>query len=69
MWGIQVKVRERSGGYERLIWRDLRPTNGEPYRYGSKDEAERIRWMCYPDQTSERVRVVEVSSVEERRVR
>lgn len=44
-------------------WRSVRPTNGAPYSYSTREEAERVMRMCYPDESSEIVRVVEVPNV------
>jgi hypothetical protein len=32
---------------------DLRPAGGQPYRYPTKQEAEHMRRLCYPDQVRE----------------
>ena len=31
-------------------WSDVHPTGGAPYEYDTKQEAERMLMMCYPDQ-------------------
>lgn len=56
---IAVKVKNNSGyGY---IWQDLRPSGSrQPYEYDSKDEAQKIRDMCYPEQTNDQVKIYEV---------
>lgn len=50
-------------------WVLIAPTNGQPYQYGTKAEAERMLAICYPDQIREHrlggaqaVRVVEECS-------
>lgn len=47
-------------------WVLIAPTNGAPYRYGTRAEAENMLGVCYPDQIREhrlggpqKVRVVE----------
>lgn len=42
MYYMQVKI---AGN-----WVLIAPTNGEPYKYGTKEEAERMLGICYPDQ-------------------
>lgn len=58
MYYMQVKVAGE--------WVLIAPTNGQPYKYGTKAEAERMLGICYPDQIREHrlggqqvVRVVE----------
>jgi hypothetical protein len=41
MYSISVKTNDG--------WRLLKPTNGTPYRYPTKDKARAIARMCYPD--------------------
>jgi len=50
---IEVNVKVGAGEYE---WRGLRPTNGQVYKFTS-EEATRMRKMCYPESTSDRVRI------------
>lgn len=59
VWAIQVLVRIDS---ERSEWRDMRPTRGAPYRFSSKEEAEKTMRWCYPESPG-KVRVVSVSEV------
>ena len=53
---MQVKVKV---GTE-LEWRNVHPTNGPDYVYETRDEAERMLKMCYPDCDETRARVEEV---------
>jgi hypothetical protein len=45
MYRIQVRIGTQ--------WQDLRPAGGQPYRYPTKQEAEHMRRLCYPDQVRE----------------
>lgn len=55
---IQVFVLVKQGTPDR-DWRDLRPSEGKVYTFETRDEAECMARMCYPDH-SDLVRVVEV---------
>lgn len=62
MWIMEVLVKGE--------WRAVRPTGGDPYKYETKEEAEDMLRMCYPDQVREirlggdpEVRVREVNNV------
>lgn len=49
MWEMQVYIPKNQ--HEKPLewhWRSIRPTGGEPYRYNTKEEAERMLDMCYP---------------------
>jgi len=54
-YGLQVNVATDGGKFD---WRDVRPSNGEPYRYAERAEAESMARMCY-DGDPDIVRVVE----------
>ena len=41
MYSISIKTNDG--------WRLLKPTNGTPYSYATKDQARNIARMCYPD--------------------
>jgi hypothetical protein len=45
----------------KMEWFSVRPTNGKPYEYDTKEEAERMLRMCYPLVSSEEARVKEIS--------
>lgn len=50
-------------------WTPTRPSKGKPYTFETRDEAESVARMCYPDQTRfgwETVRVVESAAALER---
>ena len=40
-------------------WRSVHPTGGKPYEYETREEADRMLNICYPEQTSNEVRVIE----------
>jgi len=47
MYQIHVYVRDPASGLS--WWRALRPSGSEiPYRYATREEAERMADMCYP---------------------
>jgi len=41
-WGMQLKLDGE--------WTWIHPTGGEPYRYDTKEEAEDMLRICYPDE-------------------
>ena len=49
MWNIKVLVEEskQCGHGVNKVWRSVRPTNGQPYQYETKEEALRMANMCY----------------------
>lgn len=59
VFGIQVKIYDKARNVD--VWRDVRPTGGQPYRYETREEAERMARFCY-DVDPSVVRVVEVVS-------
>lgn len=47
-WGVEVKIRTSyTNGDPVREWRRLKPTDGQPYVYKTRAEAERIGWLCY----------------------
>lgn len=34
----------------RIFGRSISPTNGDPYRYANREDAEKCLAMCYPDE-------------------
>jgi hypothetical protein len=61
-YGIEVLIEERTpAGKPAKVWRRVRPTGGKPYVFGTLMDASKMRAMCYPDQLSTEVRIVEVS--------
>lgn len=56
MFGLQVYVGVAPGKFE---WRDVRPKDGEPYRYATREEADRMASLCY-DADPSIVRVVQL---------
>lgn len=42
-------------------WKSVHPTNGKPYQYNTKGEAQRMLDMCYPDVFPEEKRVINVN--------
>ena len=44
---------------KKMEWKDVHPTGGQPYEYDTKEEAERMAYICYGNDPSI-VRVVEV---------
>lgn len=58
LWGVQVLGFPPYGALDRSAqWNWLRPTQGSPYQYHSKDEADACMRMCYPNTESGKVRV------------
>ena len=47
-YGFQVQVYDHSA--KAKAWKWVRPTNGAPYQYDTKEEARRMADMCYPDE-------------------
>jgi hypothetical protein len=41
-------------------WKSIRPTNGKPYQYETKEKAQSMLNMCYPLEPSEYKRIIEV---------
>ncbi len=62
IYTMQVRVIESKEcgcvGYN-YVWRDVRPTNGKRYEYPTHAKALSMLNMCYPDCTSDEVRVKE----------
>ena len=57
MFEMQTKFFNReTGEYE---WKSIKPTNGPPYRYKTRREAENMLEICYPGIQYEK-RVIEV---------
>jgi len=48
---------------EEKTWQTVRPSNGKPYAYETKQEAEHMLSICYPDSIVEEIRVIESSTV------
>ena len=46
-WRIEVRVPvpDGKGGYVKE-WRDVRPTNGAPYEYDTREEAAKMARIC-----------------------
>jgi hypothetical protein len=51
MWGMQVLT----GHGKDSKWDWVHPTNGQPYQYPTKKEAEQMLRICYPLSTNVRV--------------
>ncbi len=64
VWRIELWLRDTSSasGY---LWKPLRSSAGKVYEFETEEQAERVRLMCYPEQTADQVRVVEAPAVEE----
>ena len=54
---IEVLVQEGAG----KAWRPIHPTNGPPYEYDTRQEAEHIKRMCYGLDYDRQARIREVS--------
>ena len=54
-YGLQVKIAEGFGEKRREVWRDVRPTGADPYRWETRDAAEYMGRMCYRDPAIYRV--------------
>ncbi len=64
-WIMEVRITlpevDPATGLAKLEWRAVRATGApEPYQYDTREEAEAMLRMCYPDQTRDRARVREV---------
>ncbi len=46
MYEMQIKMHDESTS--KMIWKPVRPTNGQPYKYDTEQEALRMLLMCYP---------------------
>ena len=60
---IEVRIQESIPGSQygkRWTWAAIRPTGGAPYVFDTIQEAQRVRAMCYPQQTSEEVRITKI---------
>jgi hypothetical protein len=44
MFVMQVKVREG----DKYVWKSVRPTSGEPYKFATYEEAYNMLNWCYP---------------------
>lgn len=53
---MQILTRNKNGTLE--IWSDVKPTNGTAYEYETKEEAQRMLEMCYPDVENMKKRVI-----------
>lgn len=64
-WIIEIKVVIPVRGQDPLIeWRAVRATGApKPYAYATREEAAKMRAICYPDQTPDEVRIREVPTV------
>jgi len=61
---FQVKTSRRDPVAKKMIhlWVSVRPTGGDPYRYDTEIEAERMADMCYGNRFDVMTRVIEVTS-------
>lgn len=57
---VNVEVQNKSGYGTHKEWKALRPTRGKPYQYNSFGEANQIMNMCYPLESPNTVKVVEI---------
>ena len=55
MYGISIKIKQQFGTF---MWELVKPPGGAFYSFVTKKEAENMMRMCYPDQTKEEVKVV-----------
>jgi len=53
MWEIQIFVDYKQG------WKALRPTDGKPYEFKTKEEAIHMANICYPDSLGENIKITE----------
>jgi len=51
-------------GTDKERWADVRPAGGAPYEYATRDEAERMAYICYGNDHTI-ARVVELDTGEE----
>lgn len=57
-WGFQIEVNKTdNAGISRKAWSWVRPSQGEPYRYEEREEAEAAAEMCYGNDPHARYRV------------
>lgn len=62
VWVVEVNCKTDVG----RVWRMMCPSNEGPYRYSTRDDAEGVMRMCYPDQivgTDVRVRQLRGSGI------
>jgi len=61
---FQVMVTRRDPVTNKMIksWVSVRPTGGDPYRYDTEIEAERMADMCYGKRFDVMTQVIEVAS-------
>jgi len=52
---IEVKIWDMFE--KKYNWHKVRPTHGNPCAYNTKEEAEAMLKMCYPEQTQEEVKI------------
>lgn len=58
MFQIHVFVRDPASGLS--WWRAMHPSrSNKPYRYDTREEAEKIMRMCYPQADQSQVRIVD----------
>lgn len=62
---VNCYIGRNADGSDKYAWSQMRPSGGRPYRYQSRDEAERMAQICYPLSGENVVRVTEVSEDEE----
>ena len=56
-WGFQIEVHKMEEGVSRKTWSWVRPTQGEPYRYKTREEAQSMAEMSYGNNPHVRYRV------------
>lgn len=57
-WVIQVRIEKPKGEWN---WISVCPSGSlNPYVYGTKEDAEKMMNICYPDSFGENVRIKEV---------
>ena len=54
MFEIRIFIDYKQG------WRALRPTNGEPYKFETKEEAVKVANICYPDNFRDNIKIQEI---------
>lgn len=58
MFGIQIKVYSPSKQKDEWLW--CSTSSGERYEFATGEEAHRMKEMCYPESTVDKVRVAEI---------
>jgi hypothetical protein len=64
IWIMEIQIKNATTGERE--WHAVRPSGGEPYRYETKQEAEKMLRICYgpPLMDSDKQRVREVGHCE-----